>query len=45
LIDKYGAIGVAYGTVITVAIFFIIAFIVANRVHKMPWLYFLNKGK
>jgi len=42
LIDKYGAIGVAYGTVITVAIFFVIAFIVANRVHKMPWLYFLN---
>jgi len=42
LIDKYGAIGVAYGTVITVAIFFVIAFIVANRVHKMPWLYFLK---
>ncbi|CAA6819440.1 MAG: Unknown protein [uncultured Sulfurovum sp.] len=42
LIHKYGAIGVAYGTAITVAIFFIIAFIIANRVHKMPWLYFLK---
>lgn len=44
LIHKYGAIGVAYGTAITVGIFFIIAFIVANRVHKMPWLFFI-KGK
>lgn len=43
-IHKYGAIGVAYGTAITVAIFFIIAFIVANHVHKMPWLFFI-KGK
>ncbi len=42
LIHKYGAIGVAYGTAITVAIFFIIAFIIANRVHKMPWLYFIK---
>ncbi len=45
LIHKYGAIGVAYGTAITVAIFFIIAFIVANHVHKMPWLFFLNQKK
>ncbi|HHB95192.1 MAG TPA: hypothetical protein ENK88_08605 [Campylobacterales bacterium] len=42
LIHKYGSIGVAYGTAITVGIFFIIAFIVANRVHKMPWLFFLK---
>ena len=45
LIHKYGAIGVAYGTAITVAIFFIIAFIIANRVHKMPWLYFIKGEK
>jgi O-antigen/teichoic acid export membrane protein len=45
LIHKYGAIGVAYGTAITVAIFFIIAFIIANRVHKMPWLFFLKGEK
>ena len=42
LIHKYGAIGVAYGTAITVGIFFIIAFIIANRVHKMPWLFFIK---
>jgi O-antigen/teichoic acid export membrane protein len=42
LIQKYGAIGVAYGTSITVAIFFIIAFIIANRVHPMPWLFFIK---
>jgi len=42
LIHKYGAIGVAYGTAITIAIFFIIAFFVANRVHKMPWLFFIK---
>jgi O-antigen/teichoic acid export membrane protein len=45
LIHKYGAIGVAYGTAITVAIFFVIAFIVANYVHKMPWLYFLKRER
>jgi O-antigen/teichoic acid export membrane protein len=44
LIQKYGAIGVAYGTSITVAIFFIIAFILANKVHPMPWLFFI-KGR
>jgi len=43
LIHKYGAIGVAYGTAITVALFFIIAFIIAYRVHRMPWLFFLKK--
>ena len=42
LIQQYGAIGVAYGTSITVAIFFIIAFIIANRVHPMPWLFFIK---
>lgn len=44
-IHRYGSIGVAYATALTVAFFFIIAFILANYVHKMPWLYFLNKGK
>ncbi|HHH53344.1 MAG TPA: flippase, partial [Bacteroidetes bacterium] len=44
LIQNYGSIGVAYGTAITVGIFFIIAFILANKVHPMPWLYFF-KGK
>jgi len=45
LIHQYGSIGVAYGTAITVAIFFIIAFIVANKVHKMPWLFFISFKK
>ena len=45
LIHKYGAIGVAYGTVITVGIFFLIAFVLANRVHKMPWLFFMRGKK
>ena len=45
LIHQYGAIGVAYGTVITIAMFFVIAFIIANRVHSMPWLYFIKGGK
>jgi len=44
-IHKYGSIGVAYGTVITVGIFFLIAFVVANRVHKMPWLFFMRGKK
>lgn len=45
LIHKYGAIGVAYGTVVTVGIFFLIAFVVANRVHPMPWLFFIKEKK
>ncbi|MCK4441379.1 MAG: oligosaccharide flippase family protein [Sulfurovaceae bacterium] len=45
LIKKYGAIGVAYGTAITVSIFFVIAFIIANKVYKMPWLFFLEKKR
>ena len=45
LIQNYGSIGVAYGTAITVGIFFVIAFIVANRVHKMPWLFFIKGVK
>jgi len=44
LIHKYGSIGVAYGTAITIAIFFILAFLIANRIYPMPWLFFL-KGK
>ena len=42
LLHKYGAIGVAYATAITIFIFFIAAFLMANRLHKMPWLYFLK---
>ncbi len=42
LIHRFGAIGVAYGTVITLAIFFLVAFVVANHVHKMPWLFFIS---
>jgi O-antigen/teichoic acid export membrane protein len=45
LIQKYGTIGVAYGTAITIGIFFSIAFILANKVHKMPWLFFIKKEK
>jgi len=43
LIHKYGAIGVAYGTAITIAIFFILAFILANLIYPMPWLFFMKK--
>jgi len=43
LIHKYGAVGVAYGTAITVGIFFIIAFVIAYRVHPMPWLFFIKE--
>lgn len=42
LLHMYGAIGVAYATAITLCVFFISAFIVANRVHKMPWLFFIK---
>jgi len=45
LIHRYGSIGVAYGTAITVAIFFIIAFVIANRLYRMPWLFFLDFKK
>jgi len=41
-IQYYGAIGVAYATAITIGIFFIVAFIIANYLHKMPWLFFLK---
>lgn len=39
-IQTYGAIGVAYATAVTIGFFFIVVFYVANRFHKMPWLYF-----
>ena len=44
LIQKFGSIGVAYATAITVGIFFIIVFFIANKVHKMPWLYFIKRN-
>ena len=45
LIGQYGAIGVAYGTAITIAVFFILAFIIANYIHPMPWLFFIKRKK
>ncbi len=44
LIHKFGTIGVAYATAITVGVFFIIVFFIANKIHKMPWLYFFNRS-
>ena len=43
-IHKFGTIGVAYATAVTISVFFIIVFFIANKIHKMPWLYFYNKG-
>lgn len=42
-IHKLGTIGVAYATAITMGVFFIIVFFMANKIHKMPWLYFFNR--
>jgi len=42
-IDKFGAVGAAYSTCITLFIFFIAMFFVANRIHSMPWLFFRRK--
>lgn len=44
LIHKFGTIGVAYATAITIGVFFIFVFIIANKIHKMPWLYFFNRS-
>ncbi len=39
-IKIYGTIGVAYATALTVGVFFIIVFALANKIHPMPWLSF-----
>jgi len=44
-IQQFGTIGVAYATAITIGVFFIIVFIMANKIHRMPWLYFLSRRK
>jgi O-antigen/teichoic acid export membrane protein len=41
-IHKFGTIGVAYATAFTMGVFFIIVFFITNKIHKMPWLYFLR---
>jgi len=43
LIHRFGAIGVAYGTVLTLIFFFFVAFLVAYRIHPMPWLFFVQR--
>ncbi|PCI70847.1 MAG: hypothetical protein COB26_01915 [Piscirickettsiaceae bacterium] len=43
LIQVYGAVGVAYATAMTLALFFMFAFTVACKVHKMPWLFFRER--
>lgn len=43
LLHKYGTIGVAYATTITIGIFFVVTFFIANKVHSMPWLYFIKR--
>lgn len=44
-IQKFGAIGVAYATALTVGIFFLMAAIIASIVHPMPWFYFLSRAR
>ena len=44
-IHKFGTMGVAYATAITVGVFFVVVFLVARKVHDMPWLYFLNRNQ
>ena len=45
LIPKYGLVGTAYSTLSTWILLATLFFIFSNRVHPMPWLYFLNKEK
>lgn len=40
LIKAYGAIGAAYATTISYFVFFIIVFIISNRLFPIPWLAF-----
>jgi O-antigen/teichoic acid export membrane protein len=42
-INLFGTIGVAYATALTILFFFILVFIIANKIHTMPWLYFIRR--
>ena len=43
-IHSFGAIGVAYATAITIFLFFILTFILSQKIYPMPWLYFKDRN-
>jgi len=43
-IDRFGAIGAAYAFAATMFIVMLLAFVLSNRLHPMPWFYWLQRN-
>jgi O-antigen/teichoic acid export membrane protein len=44
LIREFGTIGAAYSFAITMFVVMIVAFLLSNKVHPMPWFYWARRG-